>query len=106
MANGWTPERRARQAEAIKRWQPWKSSTGPKTIDGKSATRRNAWKGGTRPMLRTLAKTLRDQCDWLDEIDRDNEIPNVACGDPVSPGLIGAEPQLGPVSGGALGNGA
>ena len=27
MANGWTPERRARQARAIRRWRPWEHST-------------------------------------------------------------------------------
>jgi hypothetical protein len=28
MANGWTPERRARQAQAILQWKPWMRSTG------------------------------------------------------------------------------
>lgn len=36
MVNGWTPERRARQAEAIRRWQPWARSTGPRTAEGKA----------------------------------------------------------------------
>jgi hypothetical protein len=42
MANGWTPERRAKQAEAIKRWKPWERSTGPKTDVGKNRSSRNA----------------------------------------------------------------
>jgi hypothetical protein len=58
MANGWTPERKARQAEAIQRWQPWKSSTGPKTGEGRAAASRNAWKGGTKTLIRTLKETL------------------------------------------------
>lgn len=29
--NGWTPERRVRQAELIGNWKPWKRSTGPRT---------------------------------------------------------------------------
>lgn len=48
MANGWTPERRARQAAAIKRWKPWEKSTGPKTDDGKHASSLNAVKHGLR----------------------------------------------------------
>ena len=36
MANGWTPERRARQAELIRNWKPWERSTGPRTTDGKA----------------------------------------------------------------------
>lgn len=60
MANGWTPERRAKQAELIQQWQPWKRSTGPTSGDGKAKVSRNAWKGGVRPQLRELAKVLRE----------------------------------------------
>ena len=42
----WTPEAKAAQAEAIRRWQPWKNSTGPKTEGGKARTRMNAEKHG------------------------------------------------------------
>jgi hypothetical protein len=35
-AKGWTPERRARQAERTRLAQPWKHSTGPKTQTGKA----------------------------------------------------------------------
>lgn len=48
MGNGWTPQRRARQAEAIKSWKPWKKSTGPKTDRGKLASSVNAAKHGGR----------------------------------------------------------
>lgn len=51
-SNGWTPERRARQAEAIRRWQPWARSTGPRTAEGKAVSARNADKGGHRPRHR------------------------------------------------------
>ena len=61
MANGWTPERRARQAELIRQWQPWKQSTGPRSQEGEAAAARNAWKGGARPLLRDLARELREQ---------------------------------------------
>ena len=46
MANGWTPERRRRQAEVIRRWKPWERSSGPKTEGGKARVARNAYRGG------------------------------------------------------------
>ena len=46
--NGWTPERRAKQAEAIKKWKPWTKSTGPRTETGKTICARNAYKHGCR----------------------------------------------------------
>ena len=46
MTHGWTPERRAKQAEAIKRWQPWLNSTGAVTQAGKDKSKMNAYKGG------------------------------------------------------------
>lgn len=48
MANGWTQERRARQAEAIKRWRPWECSTGPKSDEGKDVSSQNRLKHGMR----------------------------------------------------------
>jgi len=54
MANGWTPERRARQAEAIRSWRPWERCSGPQTAAGKAVVSRNAFKGGTRPEMRRL----------------------------------------------------
>ena len=68
MANGWTPERRAKQAELIRQWQPWKNSTGPTSADGKATASQNAWKGGVRPQLREVAKVLREQEKLLTEL--------------------------------------
>ncbi len=48
MANGWTPERRARQAALIRNWKPWKHSTGPKTEPGKAASAMNPRRHGLR----------------------------------------------------------
>jgi hypothetical protein len=45
---GWSPERRARQAALIRRWQPWQRSTGPKTEAGKARCSMNALKHGCR----------------------------------------------------------
>lgn len=41
----WTPEAKKAQSEAIRRWQPWKNSTGPKTQAGKRICRLNALRG-------------------------------------------------------------
>lgn len=65
MANGWTPERRAKHAEAIKRWKPWEKSTGPKTPEGKEASKMNGWKGGERSSERELSRLLREHRSQL-----------------------------------------
>ena len=57
-AAGWTPERRARQAELIRQWQPWAKSTGPKSPEGKQRVSRNAWTGGHRAEMRELTKMV------------------------------------------------
>lgn len=41
-SKSWTAERRAKQAEAIRRWRPWDQSTGPRTAEGKVISSRNA----------------------------------------------------------------
>ena len=61
MANGWTSERRARQADLIRQWRPWEKSTGPRTDVGKEAVSRNAFKGGAWRLLRELSSALREQ---------------------------------------------
>lgn len=70
--NGWTPERRRRQAQAIHRWQPWTHSTGAKTPEGKATSARNAYKGGFTAQLRALkAQTnqmLKAQKDMMERI--------------------------------------
>lgn len=57
----WTDQDRARQSQAIRNWQPWKKSTGPRTHDGKRRTSQNAWKHGGR------SRTIRDLKRWLCE---------------------------------------
>ncbi len=71
MANGWTPERRARQAELIRRWRPWETATGPRTQTGKDAVSRNAFRGGTWRLLRELAGAMREQRKYLNEVIED-----------------------------------
>ena len=64
MANGWTPERRARQAELIRTWRPWDRSTGPCTEAGKAIASRNANKAGGRESerdnIRAFNRYIRD----------------------------------------------
>ena len=44
MTNGWTLERRQRQAELIQRWKPWQQSTGARSQEGKEISKMNALK--------------------------------------------------------------
>jgi len=72
MGRGWTPERKARQAELIRNWKPWEQATGPKTNEGKARTARNAFKGGHWKQLRELTKAmnevLREQRDTMERV--------------------------------------
>lgn len=68
MANGWTPERRARQAVLIKQWRPWEKSTGPKSEEGKQRSAMRGYKGGVRAWLRETAKELRKYAEGLKRV--------------------------------------
>lgn len=67
--NGWTQQRRERQSKLIQQWQPWKQSTGPKTPEGKAGSSQNAYKGGTRQLLRRLSQLMREQRDQVEMIE-------------------------------------
>ena len=56
--NGWTPERRVRQAEGIRRWRPGERSTGPRSTNGKARSARNAYRGGYRQTWREVVRLL------------------------------------------------
>ncbi len=62
-----TPEHRAKRAELIRRWKPWEKSTGPKSPEGKARSAMRGFKGGTREMLRELARMLREQAEVMRE---------------------------------------
>jgi hypothetical protein len=53
-----TPDHRRLRAKLIRKWKPWEKSTGPKTPKGKAKVSRNGYRGGTRPLLRELARKL------------------------------------------------
>ncbi len=72
--NGWTPERRQRQAEAIQKWKPWERSTGPKTVKGKARVARNPYKGAARKQLREVARVLAEQRETVNRMTRDTEL--------------------------------
>ncbi len=69
MANGWTKERRQRQAELIKCWKPWEQSTGARTIEGKAKASRNSYKGGIAQQLKELRQCLRDQRAFTESLE-------------------------------------
>jgi len=67
--NGWTPERRKRQAEMIRNWKPWEHSTGAKTIEGKEVSKMNAFKHGLRGGdMRELMQVMKDQASLLKDL--------------------------------------
>ena len=68
MASGWSAERRRRQAKLIHGWKPWRRSTGPRTAAGRARVSRNAYKGGTRQMLRALRRLLREHRNVLERV--------------------------------------
>lgn len=60
-----TPEHRRRQAERIREWKPWEQSTGPRTPEGKAASRWNAQTHGMRSAatlgeLQSVSQFLRE----------------------------------------------
>jgi hypothetical protein len=67
MSNGWTAERRARQAALIRTWRPWEQSTGPRTDEGKARAARNAFKGGHRAAVREFARLVNAEVRSLSE---------------------------------------
>lgn len=66
--SGWTEERRRRQSDLIHTWKPWQNATGPRTPEGKMKVSRNSYKGGARPMLRELARAMREQAKLLSDV--------------------------------------
>lgn len=62
MSKRWTPEHCDAQRQAVQRWRPWESSTGPITPEGLDRTNQNATKHGT---TNRQAIELRNAVDAL-----------------------------------------
>ena len=58
---GWSPERRAKQAELIRALKPWQKSTGPRTDEGRARASSNALKHGfrSRPFIERVREERR-----------------------------------------------
>lgn len=65
-SKSWTPERRAKQSELMRKMRPWEKSTGPKTPSGKEIIKNNALKHGfcSEP-YRELIKLLNRQKEFI-----------------------------------------
>ena len=70
-SHGWSPERREKARAAIHRWKPWRSSTGPRTPEGRARVAQNANKGAAarrayyHEVLKAGRVYLRNQRDVL-----------------------------------------
>jgi hypothetical protein len=64
----WTAERKAKQSQLIRQWQPWSKSTGAKTPYGKAVVSRNAFKGGLRPYMRQVARDLAEEIKYTQQL--------------------------------------
>ena len=72
MSNGWTLERRARQAQAIRRWKPWERSSGPQSEAGKAKSESPELPLGDG-ILRFEDPEEKDQTDQTDQTDRTDQ---------------------------------
>lgn len=64
-ARKWTTEQRARQAELIRTWAPWTTSTGPRTPAGKAISSKNAVNYSLRELLRDMARSNRELLAYI-----------------------------------------
>ncbi len=66
--SGWSPERRANHAAAIRCWKPWEKSTGPRTAAGKARAAQNAAKAPNP--LKAMDRALSAQARYVTDIKR------------------------------------
>ena len=53
----------------IRKWKPWKQSTGPKTEEGKRQSAMRGYKGRHRQQQREIARALKETQKSLDSIN-------------------------------------
>ena len=58
----WTLEQRLKQSQLIQLQRPWKHSTGPKTLHGKTISKMNAFKHGAR--CAEIRDAAREFTEW------------------------------------------
>lgn len=68
-ARKWTVEQRLAQSKAIQLWQPWSALTGKKSEAGKLISSQNGYRGGYRPLMRELARALKEQALFISELE-------------------------------------
>jgi hypothetical protein len=72
-----TPEHRRLRAELIHRWKPWHKSTGPRTPVGKARVAMNAYRGGTRVLVRRLGRMIRNMAPNAQQVSPAETNPNL-----------------------------
>ena len=65
----WTPEERRKQSELIKKWQPWKQSTGAKTPAVKAISSQNAYKHGLSKLQKEMRELLGQHRQAIEVIE-------------------------------------
>lgn len=65
----WTTEEREKQSQLIQNWKPWQRSTGARTQAGKVISSKNAYKGGSRSLMKVIASVLKDYKQMLKQFD-------------------------------------
>ena len=79
-SNGWSLARRKKQSKAIRDWKPWLKATGPRTVEGKARSAKNAWKHGFRSrQMKEIYRLLRRQRQFVKNVERCWKNPCTSC---------------------------
>ena len=67
MSKKWSEDSRKSQGEAIHGHKPWEKSTGPKSVEGKEKSSRNADKGKAplRVIQKMISRVHKDRLEML-----------------------------------------
>lgn len=67
----WTPEAREKQRQAIRRWEPWTQSSGPKSEAGKRASAKNSVKDEVGILIKHSRALARSKVLFLNGASRE-----------------------------------